>query len=386
MSRRILFACSLGGAGHFNPLRPLIEACERRGDEVLVVVPPSLEPTAAASGHPYVTGGEPSEEAVAVIKERLAKGPPEAVGGLVDKELFGRQCTAAMLPAMTEIFEAWRPHLVLRESCEYASAIAAARAGVPHGLVAISLAAIEYSVLELVTPVLASHNEFVVEQIRAGSYVSQLPQSLDPSPFVDTRRYRPRTAVSPRPLADWWDGSQAPLLYVTFGSVAGSMSIAPAVFRTALAAVAGVEARVLLTVGRRFDLQEIGQVPANVHVEAWVPQDSVLPRAAAVLCHGGSGTTFGALAAGVPLVIAPLFADQLTNGPLVAESGAGLCVEISKSEGLPEAREVAALAEAVTTVLTEPRYRQAAERIAEEMSGEPDADKVLERLLSGVAA
>lgn len=43
-----------------------------------------------------------------------------------------------------------------------------------------------------------------------------------------------------------------------------------------------------------------------------------------VVCHGGSGTAFGALAAGVPLIICPLFADQSSNGQLIASAGAGL--------------------------------------------------------------
>ena len=50
-------------------------------------------------------------------------------------------------------------------------------------------------------------------------------------------------------------------------------------------------------------------------------------RTAVVVGHGGSGTTFGALAAGVPVVIVPLFADQFANAERVAEAGAALVVE-----------------------------------------------------------
>jgi len=54
-----------------------------------------------------------------------------------------------------------------------------------------------------------------------------------------------------------------------------------------------------------------------VHVEAWVPQADALAAATVVVCHGGSGTTFGTLAAGLPLVIVPMFADQPANARLV---------------------------------------------------------------------
>ena len=51
--------------------------------------------------------------------------------------------------------------------------------------------------------------------------------------------------------------------------------------------------------------------------------------AAAMLGHGGFGTTMGALAAGVPQVVAPLFSfDQVVNGDHVAAVGAGLTVEV----------------------------------------------------------
>ena len=68
---RILAACSLGGAGHFNPLVPFLRAARRRGDEVLTVGPPALREMVESAGFPSQAGSEPSEEQVAAIKERL---------------------------------------------------------------------------------------------------------------------------------------------------------------------------------------------------------------------------------------------------------------------------------------------------------------------------
>jgi UDP:flavonoid glycosyltransferase YjiC (YdhE family) len=74
-------------------------------------------------------------------------------------------------------------------------------------------------------------------------------------------------------------GSDAPLIYATLGTVLGYMSIAADVYRTLVAAVLGTQARVLLTVGARFDPAVLGPVPAHVHVEAWVDQVRVLEHA-----------------------------------------------------------------------------------------------------------
>jgi len=62
---------------------------------------------------------------------------------------------------------------------------------------------------------------------------------------------------------------------------------------------------------------QLGSVAANTHIERWVPEADVLTHAAVVVCHGGSGTTYGALASGVPLVCCPLFADQHRNSRLI---------------------------------------------------------------------
>lgn len=66
----------------------------------------------------------------------------------------------------------------------------------------------------------------------------------------------------------------------------------------------------------------MGPIPDNTHVEQWVPQGKVLPHAVAVLCLGGSGTVLGALSAGVPLVVCPLFADQSCNGSVIENARA----------------------------------------------------------------
>ena len=103
-------------------------------------------------------------------------------------------------------------------------------------------------------------------------------------------------------------------------------------------------ARVLVTVGRHADPAELGALPPNVHVERWVAQASVMPHAAAMVAHGGAGTTLAALAAGVPLVMLPLSADQPINARHVAELGAGVALDGG-------ATGVARLAEAVARVL-----------------------------------
>ena len=127
-----------------------------------------------------------------------------------------------------------------------------------------------------------------------------------------------------------------PLVYLTFGSVAPTMDYFPGVYRDAIDALAMLPVRVLVTVGRDRDPRELGPLPPSVHVARWVPQADVMPHAAAMVCHGGSGTVRAGLAAGVPMVVLPLFADQPYNARRVAELGAGIELEPG-TDGLADA-------------------------------------------------
>ena len=88
----------------------------------------------------------------------------------------------------------------------------------------------------------------------------------------------------------------------------------------------------LLTVGRELDPGALPPHRGNVHVEPWVPQQDVLVHGAAAVVHGGSGSTLGAVAVGVPLVVIPLFADQPENARRVPEVGAGIAVEPDRED------------------------------------------------------
>ena len=253
-----------------------------------------------------------------------------------------------------------------------------------HAQVAISLAEVEAGSLDLAAPALAEHDEHIVERLRASPYLTRFPASLDPSPYPATQRFREPPEPPRTSLADHWGGSDAPLVYVTFGSVAGGLPNAAAVYRTALDALAGFHARVLLTVGRDLGIDTLGPVPENAHVEAWVPQPDVLADATLVVAHGGSGTTFGTLAAGVPLVIVPLFADQLVNAERVAGAGAAVVVEpdrgAERGMGTLGPQHPPRSARRSRRSWADPSYTRGARRIADEMAALPSIDDLLARL------
>jgi UDP:flavonoid glycosyltransferase YjiC (YdhE family) len=382
---RVLAACSLGGAGHLVPVLTFLDAARKGGHETLVIGPAGLATMVAEAGHPFRAGGEPPEAAIAPIREQLPILPAEQASVLGNRELFGRLATTAMLPAMHDALQEWTPDIVLRDPCEYSSAVAALRLGIRTAQVAIGLADVERPSIDVAAPVLEDCEKGVVERLISEPYLTRFAASLDASTFPDTRRYREPLQASNGSLPDWWFGSGGPLVYASFGTVLGYMTIAAQVYQAVLDAVGGLDARILLTVGRQFDRSELVRVPPNVHIEPWIDQSEIMPHAAVVLCHGGSGTTFSALDAGVPLVIVPLFADQFVNGSRVARRGAAVVVE----GGLdhqghrlpPTTAAVPEIRFAVERVLADDSYRDSARRIAAEVSSAPSVEVVLQKLL-----
>lgn len=336
--------------------------------------------------HPFVPGGEPSEDEIAPIRERLPVAPAAEASVLGNREMFGRLATAAMLPTMARVLADWKPDIVLRDPCEYASAVITNQMGVAAVQIAIGLADVEWGSIDIAAPALEAHRTGLVDELRRSPYVTRFPASLDPWPFPETHRFREPEPAAQSPIPDWWGGSRAPIIYVSFGTVLGHMSIAAEAFRAAARAVAEIDARVLLTVGRTFDSSQLGRLPANVHVEPWVDQADVIADAQVVVSHGGSGTTFGALRAGVPVVIVPLFADQFMNGSRVAEAGAGVLIDrgagrYGRRRPLSRA-DAPRITDAIENVRTDASYREHARRVAAEMAAMPTIEALFDELVT----
>lgn len=110
-----------------------------------------------------------------------------------------------------------------------------------------------------------------------------------------------------------------PPVYIGFGSMVNRN--AEAVTRITLEALRRTGQRGVLLSGwggiGRLDL------PENVYHLQFAPHDWLLPRMAAVVHHGGSGTTAAGLKAGKPSVLVPFFADQPYWGWHVRRLGVG---------------------------------------------------------------
>ena len=141
-----------------------------------------------------------------------------------------------------------------------------------------------------------------------------------------------------------------PPVYVGFGSMRAPADIA----RVAIEAIRAQGRRVLLARGWA-DLALIDDQD-DCFVVGEVNQQALFGRVAAVVHHGGAGTTTTATLAGVPQVVVPQWADQPYFASLVADLGIGAAHDV-------QAPTVESLSAALGTALT-PETRARATTVA----------------------
>jgi MGT family glycosyltransferase len=103
-----------------------------------------------------------------------------------------------------------------------------------------------------------------------------------------------------------------PVVLCSLGSQADLESaVAQRFFQTVAATAAANPAwQLILSVGKAFDPETLGALPANLHASRWVPQLDVLRRARLMVTHGGAGTVKECILLGVPTIVLPLMRDQ----------------------------------------------------------------------------
>jgi sterol 3beta-glucosyltransferase len=119
-------------------------------------------------------------------------------------------------------------------------------------------------------------------------------------------------------------------------------------------------------------------IPEDVFVLDSAPHSRLFPRMAAVVHHGGAGTTGEGLRAGVPTVIVPFAFDQHFWGVRVKALGLGPAPTPFKN--LTADR----LARGIQTAVTDPEIKRRAKSCGEAIRAEKDVDnavKIIRRYL-----
>lgn len=124
----------------------------------------------------------------------------------------------------------------------------------------------------------------------------------------------------PTDLQAFLDQGEPPV-YLGFGSIGGKDPTATA--RVILQAVQHARVRAVIATGWGGLACPDTLIPEHVHVLQEAPHDQLFPLMAAVVHHGGAGSTAAGLRAGKPTLICPFFGDQPFWGARVHALGIG---------------------------------------------------------------
>ena len=378
MSRFLIVTLPL--AGHANPAVAVADALSARGHEVAwcgskAYFGPLLGPDSIL----FPTGTR-------LFRDQAGHG----IGAL--KSLWQRYVIPMArftLPAVDRALGEYQPDVVLVDQHAVAGALAAHRHGLPW-------ATLITGAMELTHPLAALPrvDAWVRAQlaslcgdagIEAGSssgggldllFSPYLVIALTTSALTGEQPFPGHfalvgAALANRPGTFAWDLLHPARRKVLISVGTLATGLAADFYQRAVAAVAPLSGTVQAIIVAPPEL--VPDPPGNVLPVPSVPMLALLPRLDAVISHGGMNTVSETLAHGLPLVIAPIRHDQPVVASQVARAGAGIRVPFSRVRP-------AQLREALVTILDDPSYRHAAERIRDSFTDAGGAPAAAARL------
>ena len=173
-----------------------------------------------------------------------------------------------------------------------------------------------------------------------------------------------------RPAIETVEKKKKKLIYISMGTV--NNDVTP-FYKTCIDIFRDAEYQVILSVGNRVSVEELGQLPENVSVFSKVDQIAVLQKADVFISHCGMNSVSESLYFGVPLVMFPQTSEQKGVAQRVLDFGAG--IKLEKPDGK-------FLWNAVNQIIGDETYRKNAEKIANDfkkcLGAKGAADKILQ--------
>lgn len=366
--------------GHINPTLPLVEELTRRGDHITYYASEAFRPAIERAGatfrgiDAFFTERTPVDDNLVhfsytlihatqrMLPDLLAEtraNPPDYI--LFDTLCIWGKCVAETLriPAVASVTTLARPNTVMRREIatallpmlpstlrmliegrrelrkfnEIAGQLRAQyhipKMGIADAFNNLSDLNIVYSIKALQ----AWPNAFDEQFKFVGPFITD-PVHTEPFPFEELGE---RSAI-----------------YISLGTVFNDRDD---FYRLCFEAFANFNRRIVLSIGSRTDMSQLGAIPANFIVRPFVPQLQVLRHAALFITHAGMNSVNEGLFESVPLLMIPQAADQFYIARRLQRLGVGKMLDASQ---LSADR----LRSAAEELLANPAYRQQCETIS----------------------
>jgi UDP:flavonoid glycosyltransferase YjiC (YdhE family) len=174
------------------------------------------------------------------------------------------------------------------------------------------------------------------------------------------------------PEVDAWLASADPFIYLSFGSFLSARGDVLARVVAAIRAT-GLRAAVALGSASLQEVEQYGPLPAEWLVREFLPQVTLLDRAALAVTHGGNNSVTEAVTAGVPMLVLPFSTDQFAGAAAVERTALGEALD-------PNAATVEQLTAALHRLLAADRSASAA--LAASLQRVPGSERAFAALAS----
>ncbi len=175
----------------------------------------------------------------------------------------------------------------------------------------------------------------------------------------------------PGRLPAWFDelDNDTPNVYITMGSTGRFESFLENAYR----ALHSCPYRFIVTTGGQASDAVVREAPDNFCITRFAPGSLILQRSQAAIFHGGNGTMYQALHAGVPMLAVPAHLEQRINANIGVRNG--FCMRLQPRRATGER-----LVSAIETLLNEESYRQSARHWAQAIKKTNGAQCIAELL------
>ncbi|MEU1412092.1 MULTISPECIES: glycosyltransferase [unclassified Streptomyces] len=369
--------------GHLLPMLPLARSLRQQGHVVAFVTSAHMSGSIETEGFRLIAASPTTEAVLAEVTRRSGR---DIMSGqspdLVAQFFAGARVDLSVDQALAEARE-WEPDLIVSEHCDYVGPLVAALLKVPSTVMAID-PALEPDVLDaLAATARARYLERGLEapaHAPSGRWLLDLcPPSLQRGgtlPPLERLALRPEPHQAPEgtPRAPRAAGTGRPRVLVSFSTAPGA---APRL-GPVLQSLGTLEVDLVATSGG-VPVDTLGLDVERVEMVTFLPAAELLDGVSVVVHHGGSGTTFGTAARGVPAVVVPGTPGQQRQAARLQAAGAGVALPNGEQE--PES-----VTAAVRRLLEEPAFTTAAHRLRDEIAAMPSAAEVASRLVHSVGA
>ncbi|XP_050423757.1 UDP-glycosyltransferase UGT5-like [Adelges cooleyi] len=159
----------------------------------------------------------------------------------------------------------------------------------------------------------------------------------------------------PQDLKKILDTSERGVVYFSLGSIVQSSKMPKETVSMLLSELSKIEQTVLW----KWEADDLPQLPKNVIIRKWFPQNDILghPNCRLFITHGGVHSTIESIYHGVPMLAIPVFGDQIGNS--LRAQYRGIAIQVPFFELTDQA-----IGSALHRLLNDPRFAENAKRVS----------------------